>query len=262
MRIQIASDLHLEMLHRSFPGYNPVEPSSAADVLVLAGDIASHADAVEAFANWPVPVIYVHGNHEAYGHQYSHVADAIRARTSGTVVRYLERGAWVIGDVRFLGCCLWTDYDLYRNRAISMRMAGQFMHDHTVIKVSPDEWYLPTHALAEHQKSFAWLQEQLVTPFDGRTVVVTHHGVAPPSVHARYGNDPVNAAFVSDLRHVLDLADLWIHGHVHDSFDYHVGNARVIANPRGYAINRNMAGAPQDLRWENPAFDPALVIEL
>jgi hypothetical protein len=263
MRIQIASDLHLEMLQRSFPGYNPVEPSLSADVLVLAGDIAAHADAVGAFAHWHVPVIYVHGNHEAYGHQYSLIAGAIRDRASGTVVRYLERNVSVIGEVRFLGCCLWTDYDLYRDRARSMEMARRFVHDHTVIRASPDEWYLPTHARAEHERSFAWLHEQLVTPFDGRTVVVTHHGVASLSIHPRYGNDPVNAAFASDLRHLLDLADVWIHnGHVHDSFDYRVGNARVIANPRGYARNLNMAGAPRDLRWENPTFDATLVIEV
>ena len=97
MRIQIASDLHLEMLHRSFPGYNPVKPSSSADVLVLAGDIASLTDGVEAFADWPVPVIYVHGNHEAYGYQYSLVAETIRARASGTVVRYLA-AQWPVGD--------------------------------------------------------------------------------------------------------------------------------------------------------------------
>ena len=263
MRIQIASDLHLEMLQRSFPGYNPVEPSLSADVLVLAGDIAAHADAVGGVAHWHVPVIYVHGNHEAYGHQYSLIADAIRDRASGTVVRYLERNVSVIGEVRFLGCCLWTDYDLYRDRARSMEMARRFVHDHTVIRASPDEWYLPTHARAEHERSFAWLHEQLVTPFDGRTVVVTHHGVASLSIHPRYGNDPVNAAFASDLRHLLDLADVWIHnGHVHDSFDYRVGNARVIANPRGYARNLNMAGAPRDLRWENPSFDATLVIEV
>ena len=34
MRIQIASDLHLEIVHQSFPGYNPIAPSDA-DVLVL-----------------------------------------------------------------------------------------------------------------------------------------------------------------------------------------------------------------------------------
>lgn len=261
MRIQIASDLHLESLRRRFPDYRALDVADA-DVLVLAGDIAAGTDAVDVFADWPVPVIYVHGNHEAYGSVYGELTLAIRARAAGTQVRFLERDEVIIGDVRFLGCCLWTDYELYGTPERSMQMARRFMHDHTVIRADEGEWFMPEHALAEHEKSFAWLQEQLVTPFDGRTVVVTHHGVTPASVHARYRDDPVNAGFVSDLRHVLDLADLWIHGHVHDSFDYPVGTTRVIANPRGYARNLNMAGAPQDLKWENPAFDPALVIEV
>jgi hypothetical protein len=54
---------------------------------------------------------------------------------------------------------------------------------------------------------------------------------------------------------------LWVHGHVHDSFDYTVGKCRVIANPRGYARNRLYAETPGQIVWENPAFDPALVIE-
>lgn len=61
--------------------------------------------------------------------------------------------------------------------------------------------------------------------------MVTHHGVAPPSVHPRYADDPVDGAFVSDLGPLLELADVWIHGHVHDSFDYRVGQSRVIASP-------------------------------
>jgi len=40
MRIQIASDLHLEHLEWRFPKYRGVEPTDA-DVLVLAGDIAN-----------------------------------------------------------------------------------------------------------------------------------------------------------------------------------------------------------------------------
>ncbi|WP_031358300.1 metallophosphoesterase [Caballeronia sordidicola] len=261
MRIQIASDLHLESLRRRFVNYRALDVTDA-DVLVLAGDIAAGSDAVDIFADWPVPVIYVHGNHEAYGSVYGELTRAIRARAAGTQVRYLDRNELIMGDVRFLGCCLWTDYALYGTRERSMLMARRFMHDHTVIRAEEGEWFMPEHALAEHEKSFAWLQEQLVTPFDGRTVVVTHHGVAPASVHPRYRDDPVNAGFVSDLRHILDLADLWIHGHVHDSFDYAVGATRVIANPRGYAKNLNMAGAPVDLKWENPAFDPALVVEV
>jgi predicted phosphodiesterase len=261
MRIQIASDLHLEVVHQRFPGYNPVAPSDA-DVLVLAGDIAKGADAVDCFARWPVPVIYVHGNHEAYGMEYGALADQIRARAAGTAVQYLERDAFIVGDVRFLGCCLWTDYALNGTRDRSMALAGRMLHDHRVIRIGEGGRFRPEHALAEHEKALGWLQGQLAVPFGGRTVVVTHHGVAPPSVHPRYADDPGNAAFVSDLRPLLGLADVWIHGHVHDSFDYRVGHARVIANPRGYALNRLGAGAPVELEWENPAFDPALVIEL
>jgi hypothetical protein len=261
MRIQIASDLHLEMLQRSFPDFNPVARSDA-DVLVLAGDVATGADAVDLFAQWPVPVIYVHGNHEAYGMDYHALPGMLRARAAGSAVRYLERDMLVMGDVRFLGCCLWTDYALNGMREVSMAMAGRCMNDHAVIRRGADGWFLPEHALAEHDASLGWLREQLAHPFDGRTVVVTHHGVAPPSVHPRYVDDPVNAAFVSNLRSLLDAAELWIHGHVHDSFDYRVGHARVIANPRGYARNRLMAGAPADLRWENPMFNPALVVEV
>ena len=31
-----------------------------------------------------------------------------------------------------------------------------------------------------------------------------------------------------------DRAALWIHGHMHDSFDYEINGTRVVCNPRGY----------------------------
>jgi hypothetical protein len=34
---------------------------------------------------------------------------------------------------------------------------------------------------------------------------------------------------------LLPQADLWLHGHVHDSFDYWAG-CRIVANPRGYPL--------------------------
>ena len=44
---------------------------------------------------------------------------------------------------------------------------------------------------------------------------------------------------------------LWVHGHMHDSFDYQVGDTRVICNPSGilgHALN--------------PHFNPNLSIEV
>ena len=104
-------------------------------------------------------MIYVHGNHEAYGSVYGELTRDIRARAAGTQVRFLDRDEVIIGDVRFLGCCLWTDYDLNGTRERSMQMAGRFMHDHTVIRAEEGEWFMPEQALTEHERSFAWLHE-------------------------------------------------------------------------------------------------------
>ena len=71
------------------------------------------------------------------------------------------------------------------------------------------------------------------------------------SVAERFRSHPLTPAFASDLSRLIEDRgpDLWVHGHVHDSLDYEVGDTRIVCNPRGYGT-------------ENPAFDPSLVIEV
>jgi Icc-related predicted phosphoesterase len=91
----------------------------------------------------------------------------------------------------------------------------------------------------------------LAEPFTGPTVVVSHHAPHPGSLHPRYANDLISAAYVSDLTAVIATGKpaLWVHGHVHAAFDYRVGATHVICNAHGYGA-------------ENPNFDPALVVEV
>jgi predicted phosphodiesterase len=261
MKIQIASDLHLELLEDRFPNYRIVEPTDA-DVLVIAGDIHRSTRAIAAFDDWPMPVVYVHGNHEAYHEQYFDLVDNLRAATSGGNVHYLEQDEIILNGVRFLGCCLWTDYllDPAQQRA-AMTEAERTMYDHRRIRTARGR-FTAEDALHIHQETRAWLETKLDQPFGGPTVVVTHHGPHPGSVHPRYAGLLLNAAFVSDLPSLVEKADLWIHGHVHDSFDYQVAGTRVIANPRGYALNRKAAETPEGLDWENKMFDARLVVEV
>jgi hypothetical protein len=81
----------------------------------------------------------------------------------------------------------------------------------------------------------------------------THHAPHPRSMHSRYGSDLLSAAHVSDLTAVIETGQpsLWVHGHVHESFDYRVGATRVVGNPHGYG-----AGI------ENPKSDRGLVVEV
>jgi Icc-related predicted phosphoesterase len=264
MRLQLASDLHLEFLAREFPGMHTISPAHQADVLVLAGDVGNGANAVELFRDWPVPVIYVAGNHEAYGKSWPDVLEQCEQAAQGTSVRFLERGVVDFGGVRILGCTLWTDYRLCASAEQSQQMAnaGVRLNDHRLIRNTDGSLFSPSDALREHEQARAWLAAELSAPYDGVTVVVTHHAPHPGSVHPRYAGDPLNAAFASDLAELMPGAHLWLHGHVHDSFDYVVSGCRVVANPRGYPRNVGSVERMEDLVFENPGFKEALVLDV
>ena len=263
MKIQLASDLHLEFMQGDSPPERLITPAAGADVLVLAGDIASGVHALKLFADWPVPILYVAGNHELYGHEMDPMLARLRqgalAKTD-CPIHFLENSRVDIGGVRFLGTTLWTDYRLRRNhrQAAQMAAAQNSLNDHQLIRIGRGR-FSTQDALARHQIARAWLAAELASPFAGQTVVISHHGPHPRSVHPRYEGDLVTAAFVSDLTDLLPGADLWLHGHVHDSFDYQVGACRVVANPAGYISNRWMARA--DFIFENVLFNPTLVLE-
>ena len=261
MRIQLASDLHLEFLAQQFPGECTLAPAPGADVLVLAGDIGNGRLAIALFANWPVPVVYVAGNHEFYGRDWMSTRHALREAAQGTAVRFLDNSAVVLSGVRFLGSTLWTDYryPCPLSQRESMDLASISLNDHRRI-YADGNLFTPDMALAEHQQTRAWLQAQLALPYSGKTVVVTHHGPSLLSVHPRYAGDPLNAAFVSDLGDLMRGVPLWLHGHVHDSFDYALNGCRVVVNPRGYPRNRGEVPSMGALVFENPAYQPACVI--
>ena len=66
---------------------------------------------------------------------------------------------------------------------------------------------------------------------------------------------------MSDLSALMPNVDLWLHGHVHDGFDYQVGRCRVVANPAGYLLNHRWAQR-EEFEFENASFDKNLLLEL
>lgn len=269
VRIQIASDLHLEMFSKPFANWYRVDRlgPEAADLLVLAGDIHNGIEAVRCFADWPIPVLYVPGNHEYYETRIDLALRALREAAQGTSVRILSEDVILMHGLRFVACTLWTDYELLGtgiHKTLAMQTCERFMVDHRLIQGvdANRKRFTPEDALSIHQRERAWLLEQLQRPHLGPTVVITHHGVHPKSVHPRFDKHPANPGFISNLSDVLSFAELWIHGHVHNSFDYRVGHTRVVVNPGSYALNIGQAKNPEDLRWENPEFDPAKLVHL
>jgi len=250
MRLHVLSDLHLEQAD-----FTP--PDTHADVVVLAGDIATGSSGVEwaksTFGSRPV--IYLAGNHEFYGFRLPDLIDDLRSAADGSDVHVLEREELVLDGIRFLGCTLWTAFDSAgeERRDATMRFAERIVNDYKFIHSSESGAVLRAQETLElHRDSRAWLAERLSVAHDGPTVVLTHHVpyVAHPSdslvVQALAGS------IVSDLRDLIgsEHQALWIYGHNHRVADLTVDGTRLLSNPRGY---------PRD---PVEGFDPGLVVEL
>jgi predicted phosphodiesterase len=259
MRILPLSDLHHELWKQFAPQFDL--STSRPDVVALAGDINTGAKAVEwaaeTFKN--IPVIYVHGNHEAYGHNLEDMQSEIAAACEQTEhVHFLNCGELVLGNIRFLGATLWTNFKLFGDddRQAAMREAEACMADYKRIRLAK-EGYRKLRAADTakfHSIHKNWLQKKLEEPFTGKTVVVTHMAPSMHSVSERYALDRISAAYASNLDEIVGKSDLWIHGHMHESFDYRIGKCRVICNPCGYMTRGGGI--------ENDQFNPQLVIEL
>lgn len=253
MKLNILSDLHL--------GFSEMEwPITDADLVVLAGDVSRPREAIAWALRLEKPVLYVPGNHEFYGGSIDGTLAQLRQLCEGTQVRLLERDELVIDGVRFLGAILWTDFELFsdaQQRAASKAEAQRLMYDFSRIRRrdAAADIFTPDDAAELFRRDAAWLDQRLDRAHDGPTVVITHHAPARPSIHPRFADSLLNAAFVSDAAHLMGASRvaLWIHGHMHDGCDYEINGTRVLCNPRGYS---------RDGVDENPVFDPCFMVEI
>lgn len=275
MRILVLSDVHLE-LGTSLT----LSPDPVYDVVILAGDIHSPghkavhwARRLSMFAG--KPVVYVPGNHEFYNApSFEFELGEMGRAAEDSSVHLLNRSSVVIGGVRFLGCMLWTDFQLPMKVGDSLetdisqalRVANRGLNDFQLIQVvapaTRDSRYREVKRLLRAEDTLGmhwvdrdWLRRELKKPFDGATVVVTHHAPSAGSVATKYAGDTLTPAFVSELPvEFFAVPALWVHGHTHSPADYTRGACRVVSNPRGYRM--------RDGSFENNSFDPGLVIEL
>lgn len=252
MKLHLASDLHREIHEFQYP-----RQSAEFDAVVLAGDIGgfrkgSKKDHLDwARETWPDKlIIYVSGNHEFYWGELDHEMSRWSAEEND--IHYLEKSTFEIDGVRFIGCTLWTDFNLLGTQEESMKFAAERISDFRLILNEDWRPISPENVLQEFMKSRQFLVEELAKPFDGDTVVVTHFGPAPNSVVSKLVDSQAAPYYVSDLSDLMGPATLWLHGHVHESVDYLVNGTRVVSNPRGY----DSGTGPQNVR-----FDPDLILD-
>lgn len=249
MKLQIASDLHLE--RRALEITN-----TGADTLVLAGDVLcaafldkkspdSSSTLYRRFADFLAGVsdsfehvVYVAGNHEFYGGKWQKTLEILQEHCAQHPnMHFLEGSAVTIDDVTFVGGTLWTDLrngDPYVLHDIRSRM-----NDYAAIRDDTKGYtkLKPITTVMRHKKTLAAF-DACISESIGKCVVVSHHAPSFVSVPREYREEfTVNSAYATDLgEFILDRPKigLWIHGHMHDPVDYMIGSTRVVSNPRGY----------------------------
>lgn len=272
MKIQLLSDLHLEV-HPKLQ----IAPAPDADLLILAGDIGSYQRGSQLEDNdfglrrfsprhgWPVPVLFLPGNHEYDMLDFDETHDRLRRLCQELGMIWLERETQVLQGVRFVGTTLWSDFDAlagghaaaakaslsevlqgrekaFRAANFYLRKAGTTRHGQPMLAPQVREQAL----LCQD-----WLEQALQQDFDGPTVAVTHFAPSLLSADRRYGLTPGTAGFCNSLDHLLPHAQYWLHGHLHAPSRYQCAGCQVRANPLGYARKN-----------EQDFFDPAFCIEV
>lgn len=244
------SDLHIE-----FADFDITDVD--ADVTVLAGDVHTRDRGLQfarALSNHR-PIVYVAGNHEFYGTAVPKLYEKIRCQTEASAVHFLQNDVVHLGNTRFVGATLWTDYGLLGTdtRELAMVVGKTTMTDFKKIRTSPDYRKLtPTYLYTSFRQTIGYLETALALPHAGPTIVVTHHAPSLQSIEPQHRHDPISASYASSLEEfILSYEiDLWIHGHTHNCVDYTIGKTRVVSNQRGYP-----GECPQ-------RFDPGLVVTL
>ena len=250
MKIQIASDLHLERAD--------VEIKNAdARVLVLAGDImcakfldkkSPDSDSIlyrrfkgflERVSGEFQDVVYVAGNHEFYGFKWQKTLDVMREHCADYGnIHFLEGSSAVVEDTTFVGGTLWTD--LRNGDPFVLHDIRNIMNDYRVI-VDDTQGHTklkPITTVMRHKRTLAAISDTVAANTAGKYVVVGHHAPSFQSVPNEYREEfTSNSAYATDLSEfILDRPQIraWIHGHMHDPVDYKIGETRILANPRGY----------------------------
>lgn len=216
-------------------------------------------------------IIYIMGNHEHYHGDYAKTFKKIKSAFAYLPnVHVMERELLKIGDVSFICGTMWTDMNEGDNITL-MHMKDMMNEFRCVLNTNssvsykvflpdPDNpgkeitqfktragKFTPEDAMFEFRqfKQYVQVCTDYLGENPGKFVVVSHHAPSFRSIHSDYVNDTImNGGYASSLDEFIEdktCIKAWIHGHIHQSQDYMIGETRILANPRGYAGHEDCA---------------------
>lgn len=248
MKIRIISDIHTDINQDKNYQFD-----FGDDFVVNCGDTAGDrittADWVRTFMKRG---IFVEGNHLGYNRITYDFGDTkeesikyLKKHFKNGDVRFLENNTYIIADIVFAGCTLYTDFNLYEKPVYCLDLARKSMNDFRYVKVKDKELIrtlTPQDTIKWHKRSINFINKTCNRYPDKKIIVVTHYAPSADCISEEYKGDMLNAAFTSDLEWVMKENDnlvLWCHGHMHTDVDFTKYGTRVVCCPWGYFNENN-----------------------
>ena len=258
----VVSDIHFEF-DSNLTDYNNFIDKKYADAIILAGDVHVGKKAlpfIEHLLSLGYIVFYVNGNHEYYTHSIEDV-DEFWNSVELENFYFLQNNSVYFDNVRIIGSTMWASADtlqmhpvhgpVYNDKVdwfVNKKLKDGIQDFHSIKKFTVAK-------MAEtFRESSNYIFNEVNKSFDGKTIVVTHHAPSERSSLSQFAGNTTNHAFYSPMDTMIEDSSInvWVHGHMHNSSDYMIGDTRVICNPRGY----------KDIGSENWHFDKFKAIEV
>ena len=264
MKARLVSDLHIDVNRDGNFGFRHKE----CDVLFIAGDIAGDYRREEKFLNGlatdlTCPIYVVAGNHLGYDYYKNQVLEGLWEIKPNPLegeklwsikhikknvpenVHYLDNDYVELENYIVFGGCMYSDYKLYPNEDLSKRSGEMYLNDFRYVRIHDKKLNvvrpINTDDYQNLHKKFVQKLKKCIKETDKDIIVLSHFAPSIQSISNKYlnkGNVYLNASYASNMEDFIlqnNRIKYWHHGHVHDSFDYMIGQCRVICSPYGYS---------------------------
>ena len=244
MKIQYASDLHLEFADnwRILKQEEPM--NTRGDILVLAGDIGYLGDdnyQTHPFWDWASEnyqqVIVALGNHEFYKfYNLSSMHDGLIGEIRPNI-HYYYNAVVHIQDIDIIVSTLWANITL----------EDAYITEHSVTDFRRILYGEDILTFAdfnrEHKRCLEFIKQSVANSSAKHKIVVTHHVPSFQLMSPEFQGSRINGAFTVELADYIATSgiDYWIYGHSHRNIDKTIGSTRCVCNQFGYAFhNENL----------------------
>lgn len=253
MKLLVLSDLHYDFWNsaKRDPLVGLDETFAGLDHLILAGDITNKPKVrwKNAFARLtelidPAKIHVFPGNHDYYSFDLDR-EERLAQIADEHGIHFCQKNVIDLGALRLICATLWTDYALGGNRleneyfALGKIDTKKVNNDFRNIRLAHAGFrrIRPIDVEKVHADQKSWIESELAKPYEGKSVVVTHHAPHPSCLTLRReGDHLLSPGFASDLSDFIlaTRPDVWLHGHSHGNTEVTIGNTVIRNVSLGY----------------------------